>query len=59
MSFLFKWKRDANNDNHNKTTAVKCKECTMTFLDKERLDIHKKKAHSGKGERKKNNNTMH
>jgi hypothetical protein len=55
MNFLFRRKRDGNNDK----PSIKCKECTMTFLDKERLDIHKKKAHSGRGEKKKNKNTMH
>jgi hypothetical protein len=57
MSFLFKRKRK-NGTNDNKGT-VKCKKCTMTFQDKERLDIHQKKAHSGRGERKKNKNIMH
>jgi uncharacterized C2H2 Zn-finger protein len=52
MSFLFKRKRkDGSNDNK---ATIKCKKCTMTFQDKERLDIHQKKAHSGRGERKKN-----
>ena len=31
----------------------------MTFQEKERLDIHRKKAHSGKGERKKDKGGMH
>ena len=57
MSFLFKRKRkDGTNDNK---PTIKCKKCTMTFQDKERLDIHQKKAHSGRGERKKNKNMMH
>ena len=44
-------RKDGNNDNK---ATIKCKKCTMTFQDKERLDIHQKKAHSGRGERKKN-----
>jgi uncharacterized C2H2 Zn-finger protein len=57
MSFLFKRKRkDGTNDNKG---TIKCRKCTMTFQDKERLDIHQKKAHSGRGERKKNKNMMH
>jgi uncharacterized C2H2 Zn-finger protein len=55
MSFLFKRIRNGNNNsNTDKTNPVKCKECGMTFQEKGRLDIHRKKAHSGKGERKKN-----
>jgi hypothetical protein len=36
----------------NKTIA-KCKHCAMEFDDKERLSVHDKKAHSGRGESKK------
>jgi hypothetical protein len=32
---------------------IKCKECGMQFQSKDNLQIHKKKAHSGKGEKKK------
>jgi uncharacterized C2H2 Zn-finger protein len=37
------------------TTAanIKCKECGMQFQSKENLQVHKKKAHSGRGESKK------
>ena len=35
------------------TTNMKCKECGMQFQSKDNLQVHKKKAHSGKGERKK------
>jgi uncharacterized C2H2 Zn-finger protein len=52
MSFLFKRKR--KNGTNDDNTAIKCKKCTMTFQDEKRLDIHQKKAHSGRGERKKN-----
>jgi len=36
-----------------KGKPVKCKECGMQFESKERFKIHSKKAHSGRGERKK------
>jgi hypothetical protein len=35
------------------TANMKCKECGMQFQSKDNLQVHKKKAHSGKGERKK------
>ena len=35
------------------TANMKCKECGMQFQSKENLQVHKKKAHSGRGERKK------
>jgi uncharacterized C2H2 Zn-finger protein len=35
------------------TNNIKCKECGMRFQNKGSLQVHKKKAHSGKGERKK------
>jgi uncharacterized C2H2 Zn-finger protein len=56
MSFLFRKIRNGTNNSSkpDKTNTVKCKECGMTFQEKGRLDIHRKKAHSGKGERKKN-----
>ena len=60
MSFLFKRIRNgSNNTSTDKTNTVKCKECGMRFPEKERLDIHRKKAHSGRGERKKNKSGMH
>jgi hypothetical protein len=31
----------------------------MTFQEKERLEIHRRKAHSGRGERKKDKGGMH
>jgi len=49
--FFFKRKGKENDDPGK--TAIKCKHCSMVFEDKERLNIHNKKAHSGKGERKK------
>jgi uncharacterized C2H2 Zn-finger protein len=60
MSFLFKRIRNGNNKRDaDKGNIIKCKECGMTFQEKERLDIHRKKAHSGKGERKKDKGGMH
>ena len=54
MSFLFKRIRSGNNKpDSDKGNTVKCKQCGMTFQGKERLEIHRRKAHSGKGERKK------
>ena len=58
MSFLFKRKRKNGTNDDNKA-AIKCKKCTMTFQDEKRLDIHQKKAHSGRGKRKKNKNMIH
>ena len=44
-------------EEHGKTTTtaanIKCKECGMQFQSKENLQVHKKKAHSGRGESKK------
>jgi hypothetical protein len=55
---LFKRKSQGKEDDSDittstKTDAVKCKECSMRFENKDRLKIHSKKAHSGKGEKKK------
>ena len=55
---LFKWKQneekeDNNSSGNSSRSSVKCKHCDMRFEDKERLKIHDKKAHSGRGERKK------
>jgi len=58
MKNLFKGliKRKGQKDELAKTPAtanMKCKECGMQFQSKDNLQIHKKKAHSGRGERKK------
>jgi hypothetical protein len=34
--------------NASTSNIVKCKECAMTFQDKERLSIHSRKAHTGR-----------
>jgi hypothetical protein len=46
----FKEKFSKNKDNQE---VFKCKECNMKFNAKERMEAHKKIAHSGKGEKKK------
>jgi hypothetical protein len=54
---LLKRKRQKEEEEHGKTTTtaatIKCKECGMQFQSKENLQVHKKKAHSGRGESKK------
>ena len=37
----------------NRGKSVKCKYCKMGFENKERLKVHSRIAHSGRGERKK------
>jgi hypothetical protein len=46
-------KENEDNDNNTSGSMVKCKHCNMRFENKERMKIHNKKAHSGRGERKK------
>jgi hypothetical protein len=48
---LFNRKQDQETELKDK--RVKCKDCGMQFENKDRLKIHTKKAHSGRGERKK------
>lgn len=52
---LFNRKREEKQDQETdiKGKPVKCKECGMQFENKERFRVHSKKAHSGRGERKK------
>jgi predicted Zn-ribbon and HTH transcriptional regulator len=55
---LFKRKQEDKHEHNDQETElkgkpVKCKECGMHFENKERFKIHSKKAHSGRGERKK------
>ena len=48
--FNFKEKFSKNKSNDN---VIKCKECGMNFNAKERMEAHKKIAHSGRGDKKK------
>jgi hypothetical protein len=50
---LFKRKAKEEKVDNNNRKIVKCKECSMHFENKDRLNVHEKKAHSGRGERKK------
>jgi hypothetical protein len=49
---MFFFKKNRNEGEYDKE-LIKCKECEMKFDNKDRLLIHNKKAHSGRGERKK------
>ena len=49
---MFFFKKNRNESEYDKE-LIKCKECEMKFDNKDRLLIHNKKAHSGRGERKK------
>jgi hypothetical protein len=48
--FKFKEKLYKTKDDHE---IFKCKVCNMEFDNKDRMNIHKKIAHAGKGEKKK------
>jgi hypothetical protein len=48
--FNFKEKFTKNKGDDNVT---KCKECNMEFNTKDRMNAHKKIAHSGRGDKKK------
>lgn len=52
ISSLFKF-REKFSKNKGNDDVFKCKECGMNFNAKERMEAHKKIAHSGKGEKKK------
>jgi hypothetical protein len=55
LTFFNRNKKEKKANNHDdKITAVKCKYCEMGFENKERLKTHSRIAHSGRGERKKN-----
>lgn len=45
--------KKSRNESEYDRKLIKCKECGMKFDHKDRLIIHNKKAHSGRGERKK------
>jgi len=58
MKNLFKglFNRKRQKEEKDKITPaanIKCKQCGMQFQSKDNLEVHKKKAHSGKGEKKK------
>lgn len=52
LSFFKRIKRK-NVGNRVDKEGVKCKHCEMGFENKERLKIHSRIAHTGRGERKK------
>jgi hypothetical protein len=53
LAFL-KWiKRENLGKNCIDKKRIKCKHCEMGFENKERLKIHSRIAHTGRGERKK------
>jgi hypothetical protein len=52
MVLFFKRNRKEKENNKN-NRIVTCKHCEMQFEDKERLKVHSRKAHTGRGERKK------
>jgi hypothetical protein len=51
MILFFKRNKKERGTDDNR--SVTCKHCKMQFEDKERLKVHSRKAHSGRGERKK------
>ena len=55
LSSLFKF-TEKFSKNKSDQEIFKCKECGMTFSAKDRMESHKKIAHSGKGEKKKQAN---
>jgi hypothetical protein len=55
LIFFKRNKMDKEGNKHdNVGKSVKCKYCKMDFENKERLKVHSRIAHSGRGERKKN-----
>jgi hypothetical protein len=55
LTFFNRNKKEKKHNKHdNSIAAVKCKYCEMDFENKERLKTHSRIAHSGRGERKKN-----
>jgi hypothetical protein len=52
LSFFKRIKRE-NAGNRVHKEGVTCKHCEMGFENKERLKIHSRIAHTGRGERKK------
>lgn len=43
-----------DNKHSDKAIEIKCKHCEMSFENKDRLKTHSRIAHTGRGERKKN-----
>ncbi len=52
LASLFKFK-DKFSKKKGTDEVMKCKECHMEFNTKDRMNAHKKIAHSGRGEKKK------
>jgi hypothetical protein len=52
LSSLFNFKEKFSK-NKGEDEVTKCKECNMEFNTKERMNAHKKIAHSGRGDKKK------
>ncbi|HEU4483204.1 MAG TPA: hypothetical protein VFR65_09140 [Nitrososphaeraceae archaeon] len=52
LSSLFNFKEKFSK-NKGADEVMKCKECNMEFNTKDRMNAHKKIAHSGKGDKKK------
>jgi hypothetical protein len=47
------FKKNKNQKENDDKRYVTCKHCEMQFEDKVRLKVHSRKAHTGRGERKK------
>jgi hypothetical protein len=47
-------KKKEGNKHSDKAIDIKCKHCEMSFENKDRLKTHSRIAHSGRGEKKKN-----
>jgi hypothetical protein len=56
LKFFKRNKKGKEDNKHSERTTIdiKCKHCEMSFENKERLKIHSRIAHTGRGERKKN-----
>jgi hypothetical protein len=53
LSFFKRIKRETAGNSRVDKEGVKCKHCEMDFENKERLKIHSRIAHTGRGEKKK------
>jgi hypothetical protein len=55
LKFFKRNKKKKEGSKHSdKAIDIKCKHCEMSFENKDRLKTHSRIAHSGRGERKKN-----